>query len=38
MEYWFEAFGMPNLVEKYKTIFLEKQDKPWNSKNTFNLY
>ena len=38
MEYWFKAFGMPNLFEKYKNIFLGKQDKPWNSKNTFTLY
>ena len=29
---------MPNLVDEYETIFLGKQDKPWNSSKIFFLY
>ena len=28
---------MPNLVDEYKTIFLEKRGKPWNFPKTFSL-
>ena len=27
---------MPNFVNEYETIFLEKQDKRWNSSKTFS--
>ena len=27
-----QGFGMPNLVDEYKTSFLGKQDKSWNSR------
>ena len=33
-----QGFKMQKLVDEYKTIFLEKQDKHWNSSNTFCLY
>ena len=33
-----EGFKMPNLVNEYKTIFLEKWGKRWNSSKTFSLY
>ena len=31
-----EGFKMPNLVNEYKTIFLDKRGKPWNSSKTFS--
>ena len=32
-----EGFRMPNLLHKYKTIFLAKRDKAWNPRKTFSL-
>ena len=33
-----QAFKMRKLVDKYKTIFLGKRDKRWNSSKTFSRY
>ena len=33
-----QGFRMQNLVNEYKTIFLEKRDKASNSRETFSLY
>ena len=33
-----QDFRMPNLVDEYKSIFLGKRDKPWNSSKNFSLY
>ena len=33
-----QGFKMPVLIDKYKTIFLEKRGKRWNSSKTFSLY
>ena len=32
------VFKTPKLVEEYKTIYLRKQGKRWNSSKTFSLY
>ena len=34
----FQDFKIPNLVDEYKTIFLGKWGKRWNSPKTFSLY
>ena len=33
-----QGFRLPNLVEEYKTIFLRKHGKSWNSPKTFFLF
>ena len=33
-----QGFKIPNLVDEYKTIFLEKWGKLWNFSKTFSLY
>ena len=33
-----QGFRMRKLVDEYKTIFLGKRDKRWNSSKTFSLY
>ena len=33
-----QGFKMQKLVDEYKTIFLGKQRKRWNSSKTFSLY
>ena len=33
-----QGFKMPNLVDEYKTIFLVKRGKRWNSPKLFSLY
>ena len=33
-----QGFKMQKLDDEYKTIFLEKRGKRWNSSKTFSLY
>ena len=33
-----QSSRMPKTVDEYKTIFLGKRDKPWNSSKSFSLY
>ena len=38
LEIMAECFKMQKLLDKYKTIFLGKRGKRWNSSKTFSLY
>ena len=33
-----QGFKMQKIFDEYKTIFLEKPGKSWNSSKTFSLY